>query len=209
MSSEGGIRKENAELWMDGLDELFTLATRMGNQRHWKDVLTEAQALFSQLLRPDILPKAMLDPELKVPLRYLLRRRQSLTLFAIASPPGFISSVHDHGSCGLVGQISGEELESLYEQNECKDDLVRLRLTSERVLRPKDVVSIIPPDRDLHQVTTVSPKPSLSLHAFMRDPLQQGFTWFEPQWFLPTAYRGSYDNEYRSRALSAGDLDEE
>lgn len=181
---------------MNELEELVRTVSRLRREsRHPDEILDKVRMLFSSLLNPAVLPPPLLDLQLRSPLRFLLRRTEALTVFAIASPPGFVSSVHDHGSWGLVGQVIGEEIESLYQQKDTTGSMVRLELISTSSLRPGELVTILPPARDLHQVTTISSEPSVSLHAFARDPVQEGFNWFDPRWYEPEMYRGQYDNE--------------
>lgn len=162
-------------------------------------VLAEASAPFESILDPALLPLALIRSGSRV-VRYLLHASEAVTIFAIASPSGYRSEVHDHGSWGLVGQVIGKETERVYRQVVGFDDFVSLELVSTRRLRPGDVTAIAPPERDIHQVATVGTSPSVTIHAFANDPVHSGFTCFEPRLYEPRLYalrlyRGSYDNE--------------
>lgn len=126
--------------------------------------------------------------------RQLLHRSEAVTLFAMSSEPGGATDVHDHGTWGLVGQLMGDEVEHVYHLSE-GSPTCSLTLDSSRCLRPGDVTTILPPDRDIHQVVNVGAGPSVTLHAFAHDILQRGFTIFEPGPFTPVLYRGRWDNE--------------
>lgn len=148
-------------------------------------------------LPPDLFQEALLDP-----VRLLLHRSEVVTVFAIASPPGFASKVHDHGGWGVVGQVSGVETEDVYRARTGEVEvegenrrLIGLEHLSSARLHPGDLVCIVPPDRDIHEVRTSLSGPSVSLHAFVRDPLSHGFSYFEPRLYATHFYTGRYDDE--------------
>lgn len=176
-------------------DFALRVAEVRARHREFEDVLREVTPFFRDLLHAELLPAPLLHPTQHSVLRYILYRSEAVTVFAMASPRGFSSPIHDHGSWGLVGQVVGEELETTFRSAPADRELFDLQPSERRRMRPGDVVEIVPPHRDLHRVTAVSERPSVTLHAFARDPVHEGFTYFEPQLYRPVTYQGSYDNE--------------
>lgn len=183
---------------MDGQERLRSFAAHVGESRalglEGERLLERVLATFRPLLTKSILPPVLLEEGSTI-IRYLLLRSESITVFAIASPPGIVSAVHDHGSWGLVGQVQGEEIETRYRRDRTDEGLWRLQPTGRHRLRSGDITRIVPPDRDVHDVITVSAMPSISVHAFGRDPVKEGFTCFSPELFGSREFRGLYDNE--------------
>lgn len=169
-----------------------------------EELVEHVKTALVPLLDPALLPSALFDDSTRGPLRLLLHRSEVVTVFAIASPAGFVSRVHDHGCWGVVGQVSGIETEDVYRLNQQevvsdKEDggLVDLQELASSHLRAGEVVSIVPPDRDIHEVRTSMDGPSVTLHAFARDPVSHGFKYFQPRLYATHRYSGIYDNEPR------------
>lgn len=161
------------------------------------ETLARLEEPFASLLTPSLLPSTLCDADRNVVRRVLIHRSDLVTVFAIASPPGFMSTVHDHQAWGLVGQLSGEELETVYRPGgRTAPELVHLERISTRRLVPGDVVKILPPDHDIHQVVNVTGRPSVTVHAFSRDLVHEGFVEFLPELFAPVQFEGGlYENE--------------
>lgn len=157
-------------------------------------LLAEVESPFRDLLRPELLP-----PELragrKTSARHLLHRSEAVTIFAMASAPGSLSDIHDHGTWGLVGQVIGEEIEQGYASEPATGEGVVLKRVSSRRLKPGEITTVLPPGRDIHQVVNIGDGPSVSVHAFAHDLVQHGFTVFKPAFYAPVTYTGHWDNE--------------
>lgn len=186
------------------MGELETFAADIADLRSTGDsperILAKAEDPFRGLLRSELLPPALRSPNRPGAGRYVLHRSDAVTIFAMVSRPGSVSAVHDHGAWGLVGQVSGQEVEHLYttEDEDLVGDGIRLERVTSHHLKPGDVTTILPPGRDIHQVITVSSEPSVSLHAFAHDLVHRGFTVFAPAVYEPLHYTGHWDNEDRS-----------
>lgn len=157
-------------------------------------LLAEVEEPFRDLLRQELLPPA-LRAEHQTGARHLLHRSDAVTIFAMASAPGSISEVHDHGTWGLVGQVVGEEVEQLYASERTTEEGVVLKRLSSRHLKPGEITTVLPPGRDIHQVVNVGTGPSVSLHAFAHDLVHHGFTVFTPAFYAAVTYTGQWDNE--------------
>lgn len=172
---------------------------------HSAEFVEKIKELFLPLVDRSWLPPELFQERCEAPLRYLLHRSDAVTIFAIASPPGFVSTIHDHGSWGVVGQVMGVEREVTYElaheESGPVRELVGLSEKASTELTQGDVVAIVPPDRDVHHVATLGTTVSVSLHAFGRDPLSAGFIYFEPRLYAPLRHSGRYDNEPPSEPI--------
>lgn len=160
------------------------------------ELVDGARDAFAGLLTPGVVPDALLDADRTTVARHLVHRSPAVTVFVIASPPGFVSDVHDHGTWGFVGQVAGEEVETVYRADgPGPDGLVGLEPVARRRLRAGQVVAICPPEGDFHRVATLGRSPSVTLHAFADDVVHRGFATFEPRRYAPRIYTGTYDNE--------------
>lgn len=158
------------------------------------DLLTGLRPPFVELLEPDLFGEVR-PVSAKRGGCVLMHTSPEVTLFAMLSPPGFVSEVHDHASWGLVGQVSGMEMETRYETPSDTDELVQLQALASRRMAPGDVAVIDPPDRDVHRVVSIGAEHSLTLHAFARDVVHEGFTLFVPTAYKRRTYAGQFDYE--------------
>ena len=76
---------------------------------------------------------------------------RSLCLFSLVVPPGARTPIHDHGAWGLVGLYRGRQDEELY-----RPAAGGLELRRRRPLEPGDWYALLPPENDVHRVTTTS-----------------------------------------------------
>lgn len=131
---------------------------------------------------------------------WLLYREQAgnLSFFALVVPPGAFTPVHDHLAWGLVGLYVGEQDEQVYERAAAAEphrhDHADLQLVATNRLQAGTFYELIPPDGDIHRVTTTSAAPSVSLHLLGNDT---GCVWrhrFDPELGTVAAFRSGYTN---------------
>jgi len=182
----------------DGMTELESFAALVADLRADEatpaELLAESVGPFRRLLGSPLLESIGETAAAAGGTRLLLHRSEAVTVFAMSSDPGTATDIHDHGTWGLVGQLMGAEVEHLYHISE-DGPSVTLSLDSSRSLRPGEVTTILPPDRDIHQVVNVGAGASVTVHAFAHDILEHGFTIFEPGPVSLLHYRGHWDNE--------------
>jgi 3-mercaptopropionate dioxygenase len=89
---------------------------------------------------------------------------RSLCLFSLVVPPGARTPIHDHGAWGLVGLYRGRQDEELY-----RPAADGVELTRRRPLEPGDWYALLPPESDVHRVTTTSAETSVSIHLLAND----------------------------------------
>jgi predicted metal-dependent enzyme (double-stranded beta helix superfamily) len=104
----------------------------------------------------------------------------------MAAGPGYLSGIHDHRCWGLVGQLQGCELEIRYRRGDFEagdapvSGGVSLWPQETRRLTPGSVTEIGPLPGDLHQVANIAEGPSVTLHAFTRNVMREGFHVYRP-----------------------------
>jgi len=98
--------------------------------------------------------------------QYLLHRpndrRYSVVSFVWNPSQG--SPIHDHCTWGVIGQYDGDEEEARFRIN--NGVLERISVV---VARPGDVAHVYPPNRDIHQITNRTAKPTISIHIYGGD----------------------------------------
>ena len=122
----------------------------------------------------------------------------SLSFFALVVPPGSSTPVHDHLAWGLVGLYVGEQYEEIFElvntAARANGKRTTIRLASSNHLRPGTFYELIPPEGDIHRVTTTGSEPSISLHLLGNDT---GCVWrhnFNLETGAATPFRSGYTN---------------
>lgn len=130
--------------------------------------------------------------------QYLLYRSadRSLTLFSLVIPVGSTTPVHDHLAWGLVGLYRGEQNEKVYAPLATDHEAGRaeLELVEERTLKAGDFYTLIPPEGDIHSVTTISDTPSISIHLLGNDAGCVVRHQFTPEESKVEAFRSGYSN---------------
>lgn len=120
----------------------------------------------------------------------------SLSLFSLVVPPGATTPVHDHLAWGLVGLYRGEQAETVYRRIDdgTHEGRAELVVDDRKHLSPGDCYLLLPPDGDIHAVTTTSDVPSISIHLLGNDAgciLRHAF---DPDRRTVRAFRSGYSN---------------
>lgn len=121
----------------------------------------------------------------------LCRIDDDLSLFSLVVEPGQWTPVHDHLRWGLVGLYRGRQLERVYRRI---DELGGVALVEERELSRGEIYDLIPPEGDIHSVTTISDEPSISIHLLGGDI---GCIWrhrFDLEQGTALPFRSGYSN---------------
>lgn len=167
------------------------------------EALAALQPAFAELLAD----RSWLPPEYMAPAAesgmgggiatWLLYRAGDggLSLFTLVVPPGSSTPVHDHLAWGLVGLYAGEQNEQVYRRRSPDHDHhAELELTAENHIRPGDFYLLLPPEGDIHGVSTVSSSPSVSIHLLGNDT---GCTWrhaYDPDRQTVRAFKSGWSN---------------
>jgi 3-mercaptopropionate dioxygenase len=130
--------------------------------------------------------------------QYALYRAEdgSLSLFSLVVPPGSTTPVHDHLAWGLIGLYRGRQAETVYRRVDDGrfEGHAELEVTVEQEVETGEFFALLPPDGDIHKVTTISDKPSVSIHLLANDT---GCVWrhrYDPEMQAVTPFRSSYSN---------------
>lgn len=105
----------------------------------------------------------------------LYREGHDLALFTLVLPPGAKTPVHDHLAWGLVGIYDGEQREDFYrrvnddDHYHPDDEYAELEKVRTEQMERGDFYELVPPNNDIHSVTTTSTEPSVSVHLLGAD----------------------------------------
>lgn len=121
---------------------------------------------------------------------------RSLSLVSLVVPPGASTPVHDHLAWGLIGLYQGTQREDTYSlvRGDLAHGTAELRLESTQDARRGDFYVLLPPDGDIHRITTTSTEPSISIHLLGNDVGCVVRHRFEPDRGAVTAFRSGYTN---------------
>jgi 3-mercaptopropionate dioxygenase len=130
--------------------------------------------------------------------QYVLYRAgdRSLSLFSLVVPAGSSTPVHDHLAWGLVGLYQGRQHERVYRLIAGDPDSghAELDLAQDHEVDTGDFYALLPPDGDIHQVTTISDEPSISIHLLGNDTGCVIRHRYEPETSTAAAFRSGYSN---------------
>lgn len=123
------------------------------------------------LPRPDLVPAEFQTPIEERYARYLLYRGSRFIVVSVVWKPGQASSVHDHGTWGVMGVWRNEIRITNYRR---MDDRSRPGYAD---LAVQDVVTapqgstayVLPPREEIHKVENVSDHLSVSVHVYGRE----------------------------------------
>lgn len=130
--------------------------------------------------------------------QYALYRAEdgSLCLFSLVVPPGSTTPVHDHLAWGLIGLYRGRQAETVYRRLDDGryEGHAELEVTVNQEVETGEFFALIPPDGDIHKVTTISEEPSVSIHLLANDTACVWRHRFEPEKQVVTPFRSGYSN---------------
>lgn len=76
-----------------------------------------------------------------------------LTIQNVATQPGLVTSIHNHGTWGVVFQIQGEDRHRFWRRVSAPGEPVQIEAVGERILRAGEIISFHPDA--IHQVETL------------------------------------------------------
>lgn len=127
----------------------------------------------------------------------LFRSRDGdLSLFSLVVPAWRSTPVHDHLAWGLVGLYRGEQAETVYRRvdDRSREGVAELEVVERRLLTRGGIYDLLPPDGDIHSVTTIGEQDSVSIHLLANDV---GCIWrhaFDPASRSVRPFRSGYTN---------------
>jgi predicted metal-dependent enzyme (double-stranded beta helix superfamily) len=119
-----------------------------------------------------------------------------LSLFSLVVPGWRATPVHNHLAWGLVGLYRGEQAETIYRRLDAgqQEGVADLQMVGRKMLQPGGIYDLIPPDGDIHSVTTIGEESSVSIHLLANDA---GCIWrhaFDPPAKAVRPFRSGYTN---------------
>ncbi|ESA37079.1 metal-dependent enzyme of the double-stranded beta helix superfamily [Leptolyngbya sp. Heron Island J] len=87
-----------------------------------------------------------------------------LTVQMVAWAPGQVSTIHNHGTWGIVAMIGGEEKNRLWRRSPTAEQPHRLEAVDEKVLGPGDIIGFTP--GAIHQVQPLGDEPTVSFNLY-------------------------------------------
>jgi predicted metal-dependent enzyme (double-stranded beta helix superfamily) len=179
-------------------------------QRLMREVPTDAERVealkssFSRLLATDgWLPTEYASPDETSGMgggigQYALYRAEdgSLSLFSLVVPAGATTPVHDHLAWGLIGLYRGRQAETVYRRTDdgSEEGRATLEMAAEHEIDPGQFFVLLPPDGDIHKVTTISEDASVSIHLLANDTACVWRHSFDPEVGTVSAFRSGYSN---------------
>ena len=127
----------------------------------------------------------------------LYRREGKLSLSSLVVPPGVETPVHDHLAWGIVGLYQGTQEEKFFRRIDSRgNDEGEAHLEQVRTQHagPGDFYELIPPEGDIHSVTTTSDVPSVSIHLLGADIGCIPRHAFDPEADLVRQFQSGYTN---------------
>jgi 3-mercaptopropionate dioxygenase len=120
----------------------------------------------------------------------------SLCLFSLVVPSGSTTPVHDHLAWGLIGLYRGRQAETVYRRLDDGrfEGHALLEVAVEQEVETGEFFALLPPDGDIHKVTTISDDPSVSIHLLANDTACVWRHRFDPELASVTPFRSGYSN---------------
>ncbi len=87
-----------------------------------------------------------------------------LTLQMVAWAPGQLSTIHNHGTWGIVALIGGEERNRLWRRSPTAEQPHRLESAGEQILVPGDIIGFT--SGAIHQVEPLGDEPTISFNLY-------------------------------------------
>jgi predicted metal-dependent enzyme (double-stranded beta helix superfamily) len=151
--------------------DLDALVARYGDDQ--RAIVTAGKPLLARLLQD----MSWLDPRCREPrgpsVQYLLYKHPAdkFSITATVFDVGYHTTVHNHGTWGLIGVYHGTEREERYKRIDdgSRPGYARLRPAGEALNTPGAVTHLIAPEEDIHRIFNLSPHPSLSIHVYGAD----------------------------------------
>ncbi|MFZ9739958.1 MAG: cupin [Prochlorotrichaceae cyanobacterium] len=87
-----------------------------------------------------------------------------LTIQNVTTKPGIKSSIHNHGTWGVVFQISGQEKHTFWRKINTPEESFRIEQVGEHILEPGEIISFHPDA--IHQAETIGEENGISFQLY-------------------------------------------
>ena len=86
------------------------------------------------------------------------------TVQTVTFTPGTISSIHNHGTWGVVGILKGKEKNIFWQRSPTREFIDKIESTKELILSPGDIISFVP--GAIHCVEAVADEPTVTFNLY-------------------------------------------
>lgn len=118
------------------------------------------------------------DPQTGISVRVLYDEiGYPLTVQIVTFAPGTRSTVHNHGTWGVVAVLQGEEKNTFWRRVADPAFPDRIEITSEKILQPGEIVSFTPDS--IHDVEAIGKTPTVTFNLYGETERKQRFE-FDP-----------------------------
>ncbi|BAZ00048.1 hypothetical protein NIES37_40310 [Tolypothrix tenuis PCC 7101] len=121
-----------------------------------------------------------LEPDAKTGTSVLLMYDElgfPLTVQTVTFAPGTLSTIHNHGTWGIVAILKGEEKNTIWRRNPNPDAENKIEATAEVNLLPGDIISFTPDA--IHCVEAVGDEPTVTFNVYGETDPKERFE-FDP-----------------------------
>ncbi len=126
------------------------------------------------------------SPETGWSVNFLYREHEfPLTVQMVAWAPGHTSTIHNHGTWGLVALIGGQEKNHLWRRQSTVDQPQRIDRVDELILYPGDIVALT--GDAIHCVEPMGDEPTVSFNLYGKTNFDQRFV-FDPERHTATKF---------------------
>ncbi len=87
-----------------------------------------------------------------------------LTVQNVSFAPGVVSTIHNHGTWGVVAMLKGQEKHTFWRRVEDPEYPDRIEKVGERVLAAGEIISFTP--NAIHQIEAIGDEPAVTFHIY-------------------------------------------
>jgi predicted metal-dependent enzyme (double-stranded beta helix superfamily) len=97
--------------------------------------------------------------------RFLYREHGfALTVQMVAWLPGHVSTIHNHGTWGIVAVIGGQEKNTFWVRSPAEEAPDRIQTTGEQILVPGDIIGFLPDT--IHCIEPIGDEPAVTFNLY-------------------------------------------
>jgi predicted metal-dependent enzyme (double-stranded beta helix superfamily) len=100
-----------------------------------------------------------------------------LTVQTVTFSPGTVSTIHNHGTWGVIAVLKGQEKNTLWKRSHDPKGQEKIESVGEITLAPKDIISFTP--GAIHSVEAVGSEPTVTFNIYGETHHKQRFE-FDP-----------------------------
>lgn len=87
--------------------------------------------------------------------------------------PGAMSTIHTHGTWGVVAVLKGREKNTFWQRRDAADGQIQVERTGELILLPGDIISFNPDA--IHSIEALGDEPTITFNIYGETKMQQRF----------------------------------